>query len=111
MFLSFKLQDADSRYSYSERECYAIVKSLAEIPCIVIGSKHPIMVYTDHEVLKWNEKALDQEALKPFSQLTANFFAHLFPNVLDSKGSLVDEEIDNRIPKIPGHARTHISRL
>ena len=52
MFLSYKLQDAETRYSNSERECYAIVKCLAEIRWLVMGSKYPVMVYTDHEALK-----------------------------------------------------------
>lgn len=30
-FMSYCLQDAETRYSNSERECYAIVRSLAEI--------------------------------------------------------------------------------
>ena len=52
MFLSFRLQDAETRYSNSERECFAIVKSLAEIRWLVMRSKHPVMIYTDHEALK-----------------------------------------------------------
>ena len=52
MFLSFRLQDAETRYSNSERECFAIVKCLAEIRWMVVGSKHPVIVYTDHEALK-----------------------------------------------------------
>ena len=52
MFLSYKLKDAETRYSNSERGCFAIVKALAEIRWLVIGSKYPVMIYTDHEALK-----------------------------------------------------------
>ena len=51
-FMSYQLLDAETRYSNSERECYAIVRSLAEVRWLVVGSKYPVMVYTDHEALK-----------------------------------------------------------
>jgi len=52
MFLSFSLTDPESRYVNSERECLAIVRCLAEIRWLVMGSRHPVMIYTDHEALK-----------------------------------------------------------
>lgn len=52
MFLSFSLIDPESRYMNSERECLAIVRCLAEIRWLVMGSRHPVMIYTDHEALK-----------------------------------------------------------
>lgn len=52
MFLSFKLQDAETRYVNSERECLAIVKCLAEVRWLVMGSKYPVLVYSDHIALK-----------------------------------------------------------
>lgn len=51
MFLSFRLNDAESRYVNSERECLAIVRCLAEVRWIVIGSKYPVKVYSDHDAL------------------------------------------------------------
>lgn len=50
--MSYRLLDAETRYSNSERECYAIVRSLAEVRRLVVGSRYPVMVYTDHEALK-----------------------------------------------------------
>ena len=52
LFMSFKLQDAETRYSNSERECFAIVKCLAEIRWMIMRSKYSIMIYIDHEALK-----------------------------------------------------------
>ena len=52
LFMSYRLLDAETRYSNFERECYAIVRCLAEVRWLVIGSKYPVMVYTDHEALK-----------------------------------------------------------
>ena len=51
MFLSFRLTDAETRYSNTERECLSIVRCLAETKWLVIGSKYPIKIYTDHEAL------------------------------------------------------------
>ncbi|SLM37532.1 Ribonuclease H-like domain [Lasallia pustulata] len=51
MFLSFRLTDAETRYSNTERECLSIVWCLAETKWLVIGSKYPIKIYTDHEAL------------------------------------------------------------
>ena len=51
-FMSYQLLDAETRYSNNERECYAIVRSLAEVRWLVVGSKYPVTVYTDHIALK-----------------------------------------------------------
>ena len=51
MFLSFRLNDAETRYVNSERECLAIVRCLAEVRWLVIGSKHPVLAYSDHDAL------------------------------------------------------------
>lgn len=52
MFLSFRLADAETRYSNSERECLAVVRCLAEIKWLIIGSKYSTMVYSDHSALQ-----------------------------------------------------------
>ena len=52
MFLSYRLNNTETRYSNSERECLAIVKSLAEVRWLIIGNKYPVIIYTDHEALK-----------------------------------------------------------
>ena len=52
MFLSYRLNDAETRYSNSERECLATVKCLAKVRWLVIGSKYSVIIYSDHEALK-----------------------------------------------------------
>lgn len=52
MFLSFRLSDAETRYSNPERECLAVVKCLAEVRWMIIGSKFLVMIYSDHSALK-----------------------------------------------------------
>ena len=52
MFLSFKLEEAETRYRTTEREVLAVVKCLAEVKYLVIGHKFPTMIYTDHEALE-----------------------------------------------------------
>lgn len=51
MFLLFRLNDAEFRYVNSERECLAIVRCLAEVRWLVIGSKYPVKIYSDHDAL------------------------------------------------------------
>ena len=51
MFMSFKSQDAETRYSISKRECLAIVRCLSEVRWLIMGSKYPAIVNTDHEAL------------------------------------------------------------
>ena len=50
-FLSFKLADAETRYMTTERECLAVVRALAEVRWLVMGSEWPVKVYTDHSAL------------------------------------------------------------
>ena len=52
MFLSFRLNDAETRYVNSERECLAVVRCLAEVRWLVMGSPYPTMIYSDHQALK-----------------------------------------------------------
>ena len=62
MFLSFKLDNAETRYSNSERESLAVVRCLAEVKWIVIASPYSILVYTDHEALKVLLTKIDNDA-------------------------------------------------
>jgi hypothetical protein len=62
MFMSFKLSDAESRYSNSEREALAVVRNLAEVRWLITASPHPTMVYTDHEALKTLLVGVDNDA-------------------------------------------------
>ena len=52
MFLSFKLEEAETRYSTTEREALAVVRCLAEVKSYVMGHKFPTMIYTDHKALE-----------------------------------------------------------
>jgi RNase H-like domain found in reverse transcriptase/Integrase zinc binding domain len=51
MFISFRLSDAESRYLNTEREALAVVRCLAEVRWLVIGSLYPVKLYTDHQAL------------------------------------------------------------
>lgn len=50
--MSFRLNDAETRYTNPEREALAIVKGLAEVRWMVVASPFPIYVYTNHQALK-----------------------------------------------------------
>lgn len=52
LFLFYQLADAETRYGNSEQECLAIVRCLGEVKWLVMGSPYPIIVYSDHAVLK-----------------------------------------------------------
>lgn len=62
MFLSFKLEDAETRYSNLEREALAVVRCLAEVKWMVIASPYSILVYNDHEALKVLLTVIDNDA-------------------------------------------------
>ena len=51
LFISRRLESAETRYSNTEREALAIVRCLAEVKWLVHGSPHPVKVYTDHSAL------------------------------------------------------------
>lgn len=51
MFMSYQFTPTQTRYHTTERECLAVVKSLAEVRWIVKGSKFPVILYTDHQAL------------------------------------------------------------
>ena len=51
MFLSFRFSDTETRYGTTDREALAIVICLAEVKWLIIGSKYPVKLYTDHQVL------------------------------------------------------------
>ena len=52
MFLSFKLEEVETRYHTTEREALAVVRCLAEVRCNVIGHRFPVMIYSDHKALE-----------------------------------------------------------
>lgn len=51
MYISRRFSDTETRYTNSEREALAVIKSLAEARYTILDSKFPIMVYTDHQAL------------------------------------------------------------
>ena len=51
MFLSHQFTPPQSRYHTTERESLSVVKCLAEIRWLVQGSRYPVKLYTDHQVL------------------------------------------------------------
>lgn len=51
MFISQKLSKAESNYATTDREALAVVRALEEVRHLVLGSKHPVMLYTDHSAL------------------------------------------------------------
>jgi len=52
-FYSRKLQDAQTRYTTTERELLAIVETLKAFRNILFG--HQINIYTDHKNLTYND--------------------------------------------------------
>ena len=51
-FLSFRLEDAERRYTNPERKALAIVIGLAEVRWMIVSSPFPVYVYTDHQALR-----------------------------------------------------------
>jgi hypothetical protein len=51
MLMSFRFNDAETRYHTTEREALAVVRCLAEVRWLVIGNKFPVMIYSDHNAL------------------------------------------------------------
>jgi hypothetical protein len=62
MFISFKLLDAESRYTNSEWKALAVVRTLAEVRWLITASPHATMVYTDHEALTALLVGVDNDA-------------------------------------------------
>lgn len=50
-FLSYQLTEAQSRWHTTEREAFAVYKCLDECSWLLLGSKFPVRVYTDHSAL------------------------------------------------------------
>ena len=51
MFMSRRLEPAETRYTNTEREALAIVRFLGEVKWLMHGSPYPIKFYTDHSTL------------------------------------------------------------
>lgn len=51
MFISKSFAPAETRYHTTEREALAVVRCLEEVRWLVVGSPHPVKLYTDHQAL------------------------------------------------------------
>lgn len=51
MYISQRLNDAETRYTNTEREGLAVLRCLEEVRWMVTGSPFPTKVYTDHSAL------------------------------------------------------------
>ena len=51
MFISLRLEGAETRYSTTEQEALAVLRCLEEVSWLVQGSLHQVLVYTDHSAL------------------------------------------------------------
>ena len=51
MFISQRLSDTEQKYQNTEREALAVLRGLEEARWLIVGSKFPVMVYTDHAAL------------------------------------------------------------
>jgi RNase H-like domain found in reverse transcriptase len=52
MFISFRLADTETRYGTTDREALAVVRCLAEVRWLVMGSPFSIKLYTDYQALE-----------------------------------------------------------
>lgn len=50
-FLSFGLSETQRKYSNTEREFLALLTCLEKVRHLVLGSKYPVVVYTDHSAI------------------------------------------------------------
>lgn len=52
MFMSFKLEDEETRYHTTEREAFAVVRCMAEVKCFIMGHLYATMLYSNHQALE-----------------------------------------------------------
>lgn len=52
MFMFFRLEDIETRYDTIEKEALAVVRCLAKVRWLVMGSKYPTKLYIDHSALE-----------------------------------------------------------
>lgn len=77
IFISYRLIPAETRYHTTEREALAVLRSLEESRCLVLGPAFPVKRYTDHMALLNVEFQL--RSLSPLDTATlifANNTAH-----------------------------------
>lgn len=117
-YISIQFTPAESRYSNSEREALAIVKALKEVRAQVVGSKFPIIVYTDHSALttlllgddtrgkiaNWQNQLAEYDVrivhVPAREMQLADGLSRLPPDAMDSPRAEPDEAYDHRIPSL-----------
>lgn len=52
IFMSFRLEDVETKYDTTEKEALAVVRCLAKVRWLVTGSEYPTKLYTDHSALE-----------------------------------------------------------
>lgn len=62
MFIFFRLGNAETCYSNTEKEASAVIHCLAEVRWMFISSPYAIFVYTDYEALRVLLTGLDNDA-------------------------------------------------
>lgn len=53
MFLSFKLENAEIKYFNLKCKCLAVIKCLTKIKWLIIENDHSVLIYLNHEALKF----------------------------------------------------------
>lgn len=53
MFLLFKLENAKIKYFNSKRKYLTVVKCLTEMKWLIIENNHSVMIYSNHDMLKF----------------------------------------------------------
>jgi hypothetical protein len=51
MFISIRLDPAETHYTTTEQEALAVVRCLAEVRWLILGASYATKVYTDHSAL------------------------------------------------------------
>ena len=66
---------AELRLSTLMRECTAIIYTLTENECLILGSKHPTVVFTDHKpiIILFTQKSKPNHRVYRFKLILMNF--------------------------------------
>lgn len=101
MFMSFRFSDAEKDYNTSERKL-AVIRCLEECRWLVVGSKHPICLYTNHSALVWILKgyhAAGRIVRWQYRLSEYNLEIHYIPRQMNA---VADEPSTLAEPKCPG---------
>lgn len=112
MFMSYRLADVETRYTTTEKEALAVVRCLAEVRWLVVGSPFATMIYTDHQALlsilnkgtdthgriaRWMDRLTEYDYIVHHRPNTANIIRiadglSRLPRVLQDAHTRLDEE-------------------